>query len=80
MAHRCDISGSGRQHGHRVSHANNKTKHVFKGNLQTKRIWVAEEKKFVRLKVSTRILRTIDKNGLTATLKQYGLRIQDIAA
>ena len=80
MAHRCDISGKSRQSGHRVSHANNKTKHVFKANLQTRRVYLAEEKKFIRLKVSTRILRTIDKIGLQETLKKHNISVADLKA
>ena len=80
MAHKCQISGQGGQFGHRVSHAKNKTKHLFMANLQTKRIWIPEEKKFVRVRVSTRIIRTIDKIGFTNTLRKYNLTLADISA
>lgn len=80
MARKCRISKVGRQSGHRVSHANNKTKRAFEVNLQTKRIFVSEIGKFVRVKLSTRVLRTIDKLGFTATLKKYNLTIKDITA
>ncbi|RIL12543.1 MAG: 50S ribosomal protein L28 [Proteobacteria bacterium] len=80
MARKCEISGKARLVGHRVSHANNKTKHVFQSNLQTKRIFVAEKNKWVRVRVSTRLIRTIDKLGLKGTLKKYNLSLQDIAA
>lgn len=79
MAHRCQISKSSHQVGNRVSHANNKTKHVFLTNIQTKRIFVPELKKFVRVKLSTQTLRTIDKIGLTATLKKYKMTVADLA-
>lgn len=78
MAHRCDISGKSRQSGHRVSHANNKSKHVFRSNLQSRRIYLSDEKRFVRVKVSTRVMRTIDKIGLKATLKKYKLTVADL--
>ncbi len=80
MSHKCQVSGKTGQFGHRVSHAKNKTKHLFLANLQTKRIWVPEEKKFVRVKVSTRIIRTIDKIGFVNTLRKYNLTTADIAA
>ena len=80
MAHKCEISGKSRQHGHRVSHANNKTKHVFRANLQTRRVYIASEKRYVRVKVSTRILRTFDKLGVEGTLKKYGLTVADLRA
>ncbi len=78
MAHKCKISGVSHQCGHRVSHANNKTKHVFRSNLQTKRIYVPEEGRYVRVKVSTRIIRTIDKLGLHKTMQRYGLTLSDL--
>lgn len=79
MAHKCKISGASRQHGHRVSHANNKTKHVFMANLQVKKLFVPEKKRSIRIKVSTRMIRTIDKLGLNAALKKHGLTLEQIA-
>ncbi len=78
MAHRCDISGKSRQHGHRVSHANNKRKHVFRANLQNKKIFVRELGRSIRLKLSTNIIRTIDKIGFEQTVKKYGLKVKDL--
>ena len=78
MAHRCVISGVSRQNGNRVSHAKNHTKHVFRANLQEKRIYVPEEKRFVRLKITTRMIRTIDRLGLAKALKNYGLTLADV--
>lgn len=79
MAHKCQVSGKSRQSGHRVSHANNKRKHVFRANLQTRRVYLPSEKRFVRLKVSTRIIRTMDKIGIEATLHKYNLNIADLS-
>jgi large subunit ribosomal protein L28 len=76
MSRKCSVSGKGRLVGHRVSHANNKTKHVFKANIQPKTIFLPTLKKSVRVKLSTRIIRTIDKIGLEAALKKYGLNEQ----
>ena len=78
MARRCAISGKGNQNGNRVSHANNKTKHLFKPNLQIRRIYLPEEKRFVKLQLSTRMIRTLDKLGLDATLKKYNLKVADL--
>jgi len=75
MARRCEISGKGPQFGHRVSHAKNRTKHTFEANLQVKRIYIPEEKRFVRMRVSARMLRTIDKLGLKTALKKNGLSL-----
>jgi large subunit ribosomal protein L28 len=78
MAHRCEITGVGRQHGHRVSHANNKTKHVFKANIQKKKIFVPSLGKTITLKLSTQVLRTIDKIGIESVLKKYNVRLADL--
>ena len=80
MSRKCQISNKGSRGGFNVSHANNKTLKRWDANLQWKRIYDSETKKFVRLKVSTRILRTIDRKGLSATLRDYGLTIKDVTA
>ena len=56
--------------GNRVSHSNIKTKRKFYPNLQTKRFYIPEEDKWITLKVSTNGLRTINKKGITAALKE----------
>jgi large subunit ribosomal protein L28 len=70
MARVCQITGKKPLAGHSVSHSNIKTKRRFLPNLQTKRFFFAEEDRWVTLKVSTEALRTINKNGLSATVKQ----------
>jgi large subunit ribosomal protein L28 len=78
MARRCDISGVTHQNGNRVSHANNKTHHRFESNLQSKRLFVPELGRTVRIRVSTRILRTIDKLGFTGALKKFNLTVAGV--
>ena len=78
MSRKCEISGLSRQVGHRVSHAKNRTKHVFQANLISKKIYSPELGKNISLRISTRILRTIDKLGLSATLKKYGMKLSDL--
>lgn len=56
--------------GNKVSHANNKSKRRFYPNLQTKRFFVPEEGKWITLKVSTTAIKTINKNGISAVLKE----------
>jgi large subunit ribosomal protein L28 len=63
MAKRCPITGKSPKSGNNVSHANNKTKRRFNPNLVSKRVWVPEEKRWVRMKISTRALKTLDKKG-----------------
>ena len=65
--------------GNNVSHANNKTRRRQLPNLQTKRIFVPELNRFVRIKISTRALRTLNKKGLVSFLKDEGLTLKDIS-
>lgn len=64
MPQKCQITGKRPMAGQNVSHANNKTKRRFGINLKTKRIWVESQKRFIKLKVSTNGMRTIDKLGI----------------
>jgi large subunit ribosomal protein L28 len=75
MSKRCDITGKTVLVGHRVSHSNIKTNHRFLPNLQTKRFWSDELKKFVSIKVSTSAIRTIDKLGLDAYCRREGFKL-----
>ena len=56
--------------GNNVSHSNAKTKRKFYPNLQTKKFYIPEEDKWVTLKVSASILRTINKKGISAVMKE----------
>ena len=80
MARKCQISGKSGQYGHRVSHAKNKTKHVFRPNLQMRRVYSTEAKRWLRIKMSTRMIRTLDKYGLTETLRRYKVALSDLGA
>ena len=70
MSRVCDITGKRPRVGNNVSHANNKTKRKFYPNLHTKKFYVPEEDRWIKLKVSTTALRTINKNGISAVLKK----------
>jgi len=70
MARVCQITGKRPQVGNNVSHANNKTKRRFYPNLQVKRFYVPEEGRWITLKVSTKAIKTINKNGIYAVLKE----------
>lgn len=78
MSQRCMITGKGPMAGNRVSHAHNKTRRRQLPNLQWKRIYIPEMDRTVRVKLSTRALRTIDKKGLMAYLREEGLSLKDI--
>lgn len=70
MARVCQITGKSPITGNSISHSNIKTKRRFLPNLQTKRFFLAEEDKWITLKVSSEGLRTINKNGLASVVKQ----------
>lgn len=70
MAKVCQISGKKPRVGNNVSKANNKTKRKFYPNLQKKRFYLPDEDRWITIKVSTSALRTINKKGITAVLKE----------
>ena len=70
MARVCKITSKSPMVGNNVSHANNKTKRRFLPNLQTHRFWVESLGRFVKLRVSTKGMRTIDKLGIEHVIKE----------
>lgn len=78
MSRVCQITGKRPQSGNNVSHAHNKTRRRFLPNLHNKRFWLESEKRFVRLRVSRKGMRLIDKHGIdkvVADLRAAGRRI-----
>jgi large subunit ribosomal protein L28 len=73
MAWKCSVTGKKPLTGNHVSHANNKTKRRQYPNLQKKRIYIPEEKRFVTVRLTANAIKTIAKNGAFATLKKAGL-------
>jgi large subunit ribosomal protein L28 len=74
MSKVCQITGKKPMIGHNVSHANNKTKRRFLPNLHIHRFWVDSEKRWVKLRISSNGLRTIDKLGIDTVLKDLRAR------
>jgi len=68
MARVCQVTGKRPMTGNNVSHANNKTKRRFLPNLQYRRFWLEDEKRWVRLRVTNAALRIIDRDGIEAVL------------
>lgn len=69
MSRVCELTGKVAMVGNNVSHAKNRTKRRFNVNLIKKRFFIAEEDKWVTLKVSTSALKTINKIGISAAIK-----------
>ena len=78
MSRSCAITGKRPSAANNVSHAHNKTKRWQRPNVQVKRLYVPELGRFVRLKLSTRALRTISKRGLMPYLRKRGLALKDV--
>lgn len=70
MARVCDVTGKKPLTGNKVSHSNIKSKRRFLPNLQTKRFFLAEENRWITLKVSAEAIRTINKKGLNEVVKE----------
>ncbi len=70
MARVCQVTGKVPIGGNKVSHSNIKTKRRFLPNLQKKKFYLAEEDKWITLKLSTDAIRTINKNGLYSVVKK----------
>ncbi|MFT4886792.1 MAG: large subunit ribosomal protein L28 [Pseudohongiellaceae bacterium] len=68
MSRICMVTGKKPVAGNNVSHANNRTKRRFSPNIHTHRFWVESEKRFVKLRLSTKGMRIIDKNGIDSVL------------
>ncbi|HEY5123889.1 MAG TPA: 50S ribosomal protein L28 [Ignavibacteria bacterium] len=64
MSRVCKITGKRPLTGNNVSHANNRSKRKQYPNLQLKRIWLEDEKRWVKMRISTKAIKTLDKKGL----------------
>ena len=76
MSKVCQVTGKRPQTGNNVSHAHNKTRRRFLPNLQSKRFWLESEQRWVRLRVSHKGMRIIDKHGLEKVLADIKAREQ----
>jgi len=74
MSRVCQVTGKRPSVGNNVSHANNKTRRRFLPNLHNHRFWVDSEKRFVKLRVSSKGMRIIDKNGIDNVLSDMRSR------
>ena len=78
MSRVCMVTGKKPVTGNNVSHAHNKTRRRFSPNIHSHRFWVESEKRFVKLRVSTKGMRIIDKLGIDAVLtdiRKNGARV-----
>jgi len=78
MSRRCRLTGKGPLSGNNVSHAHNKTRRRQLPNIQTKRIYVPELGRWVKIRLSVRALRTVTKKGLIPFMADEGLSLKDV--
>jgi large subunit ribosomal protein L28 len=78
MSKVCQVTGKRPLSGNNVSHANNKTKRRFEPNLQYKRFWLPSENRWIKLRVTARGIKTVDKVGIekiVADLRKRGEKV-----
>jgi len=78
MSKVCQVTGKRPVTGNNVSHAKNHTKRRFLPNIHSHRFWVESEKRFVKLRVSSKGMRVIDKRGIDAVLKDLRVSGQQV--
>lgn len=74
MARVCQVTGKRPMSGNNVSHAKNRTRRRFLPNLHSHRFWVESEKRFVRLRLTSKGMRIIDKKGIDVVLADIRAR------
>jgi large subunit ribosomal protein L28 len=79
MSRKCKLTGKKPMVAMNVSHAHNRTKRRQLPNLQTKRLFVPELSRYVRVRLSARALRTVSKKGLIPYLREKGLSIREVS-
>ena len=78
MSRVCQVTAKRPMTGNNVSHANNKTKRRFLPNLHNHRFWVESENRWIKLRLSSKGMRLIDKLGIDAVLKDMRFRGQKV--
>ena len=78
MSNRCQLTGVEPSFGHSISHSHRRTKRRFNPNIQRKRYWLPSERRYIRLTLSTRAIKTVDRRGIesvVAELRRKGQKI-----
>lgn len=75
MSRRCQLTGKKANNGFAVSHSHRRTKRLQHANLQNKRVWWSEGNRWVKLKLSTKAIKTLETKGLQAMAKEAGINL-----
>ncbi|MEA5575426.1 50S ribosomal protein L28 [Anabaena sp. UHCC 0451] len=75
MSRRCELTGKKANNAMAVSHSHRRTKRLQQANLQSKRVWWSGGNRWVRLKLSTKAIKTLDSKGIEAMAKEAGINL-----
>jgi len=75
MSRKCQLTGKKANNAYAISHSHRRTKKLQEVNLQWKRLWWTEGNRWVRLRLSTKAIKTLEKKGLAAMAKEAGLNL-----
>ena len=78
MSRRCQLTGKKANNAFAISHSHRRTKKLQQVNLQWKRVWWAEGNRWVRLRLSTKAIKTLEKKGLQAMAKEAGINLNKL--
>jgi large subunit ribosomal protein L28 len=73
MARKCDLTGKKANNAFSISHSHRRTKRLQEANLQVKRVWWPQGNRFVKLRLSTKAIKTLEKKGVEAMAREAGL-------
>ncbi len=75
MSRKCQLTGKKANNAFAVSHSHRRTKKLQNANLQSKRVWWPEGNRWVKLRISTKAIKTLQKKGLQAMAKEAGINL-----
>ncbi|MGB5596331.1 MAG: 50S ribosomal protein L28 [Crocosphaera sp.] len=78
MSRKCQLTGKKANNAFAVSHSHRRTKKLQEANLQWKRVWWAEGNRWVRLRLSTKAIKTLEKKGLNTMAKEAGINLNKL--
>ena len=73
MSRKCDLTGKKANNAYAVSHSHRRTKRLQEANLQSKRVWWPTGKRWVKLRLSTKAIKTLEKKGVEAMAREAGI-------
>ena len=75
MGRKCELTGKKANNAFAISHSHRRTKRLQQANLQWKKVWWAEGKRWVKLRLSTKAIKTLEKKGIAAMAKEAGINL-----